>query len=44
MRSQTCEITFAGQEGTTLRAEFDNGKGTIGPVTISTVSYPPLPK
>jgi len=33
MRSQTYEITFSGQAGTTLRAEFDDCEVTIGPGT-----------
>ena len=31
MQSQTYEITFLGQAGTTLRAEFDDCDVTIGP-------------
>jgi hypothetical protein len=31
MRPQTYEITFAGQAGRTLRAEFDDCEVTIGP-------------
>ena len=30
MRSQTYEITFTGQAGTTLRAEFDDCDITVG--------------
>ena len=30
MRSQTYEITFAGQAGSTLRAEFDDCEVVIG--------------
>ena len=30
MRSQTYEITFTGQAGSTLRAEFDDCEVTIG--------------
>ena len=33
MRSQTYEITFRGQAGATLRAEFDDCEVTIGPGT-----------
>jgi hypothetical protein len=33
MRSQTYEITFRGQVGATLRAEFDDCAVTIGPGT-----------
>ena len=35
MRSQTYEITFTGQAGTTLRAEFDDCEVTIGPGTTT---------
>ena len=35
MRSQTYEITFLGQAGTTLRAEFDDCEVTIGPGTTT---------
>jgi hypothetical protein len=35
MRSQTYEITFRGQAGTTLRAEFDDCEVTIGPGTTT---------
>jgi hypothetical protein len=35
MRSQTYEITFTGQAGTTLRAEFDDCQVTIGPGTTT---------
>ena len=31
MRSQTYEITFTGQAGSALRAEFDDCEVTIGP-------------
>lgn len=31
MRSRTYEITFAGQAGTALRAEFDDCRVTVGP-------------
>jgi hypothetical protein len=31
MRPKTYEITFAGQAGTTLRAEFDDCEITVGP-------------
>ena len=31
MQGQTYEITFLGQAGTTLRAEFDDCELTIGP-------------
>jgi len=33
--SQTYEITFRGQAGTTLRAEFDDCEVTIGPGTTT---------
>jgi hypothetical protein len=35
VRSQTYEITFLGQAGTTLRAEFDDCEITIGPGTTT---------
>jgi hypothetical protein len=35
MRSPTYEITFSGQAGTTLRAEFDDCEVTIGPGTTT---------
>jgi hypothetical protein len=35
MRSQTYEITFTGQAGATLRAEFDDCEVTIGPGTTT---------
>ena len=35
MRSQTYEVTFLGQAGTTLRAEFDDCEVTIGPGTTT---------
>ena len=35
MRSQIYEITFLGQAGTTLRAEFDDCEVTIGPGTTT---------
>jgi len=35
MRSQTYEITFAGQAGRTLRAEFDDCEVTVGPRTTT---------
>ena len=35
MQSQTYEITFAGQAGVTLRAEFDDCAITIGPGTTT---------
>ena len=35
MRSQTYEITFSGQAGATLRAEFDDCEVTIGPGTTT---------
>ncbi len=35
MRSQTFEITFLGQAGTTLCAEFDDCEITIGPGTTT---------
>jgi hypothetical protein len=35
MRSQTYEITFTGQAGATLCAEFDDCQVTIGPGTTT---------
>ncbi len=35
VRSQTYEITFTGQAGTTLRAEFDDCQVTIGSGTTT---------
>ena len=35
MRSQTYEITFAGQAGDTLRAEFDDCAITVGSDTTT---------
>ena len=35
MRSQTYEITFSGQAGSTLCAEFDDCAITIGPGTTT---------
>jgi len=35
VRSQTFEITFLGQAGTTLCAEFDDCEITIGPGTTT---------
>jgi len=35
MRSQTYEITFSGQAGATLRAEFDDCEVAIGPGTTT---------
>jgi hypothetical protein len=35
MRSQTYEITFSGQAGATLGAEFDDCEVTIGPGTTT---------
>lgn len=35
MRAQTYEITFAGQAGTTLCAEFDDCEVTVGPGTTT---------
>jgi hypothetical protein len=35
VRPQTYEITFLGQAGTTLRAEFDDCEVTIGPGTTT---------
>ena len=35
MRTQTYEITFLGQAGTTLRAEFDDCEVTLGPGTTT---------
>jgi len=35
VQGQTYEITFLGQAGTTLRAEFDDCELTIGPGTTT---------
>jgi hypothetical protein len=35
VRSQTYEITFLGQAGSTLRAEFEDCEVTIGPGTTT---------
>ena len=35
MRLQTYEITFAGQAGSTLRAEFDDCEVAVGPDTTT---------
>jgi hypothetical protein len=35
MRSKTYDITFAGQAGTTLHAEFDDCAVTVGPATTT---------
>lgn len=35
MRSQTYEITFTGQAGSALRAEFDDCEVTLGPGTTT---------
>ena len=35
MRSPTYEITFMGQAGTALRAEFDDCEVTVGPGTTT---------
>ena len=35
VRSQTYEVTFLGQAGDTLRAEFDDCEVTIGPGTTT---------
>jgi hypothetical protein len=35
VRSQTYEITFVGQAGTTLRAEFDDCEVMVGPGTTT---------
>jgi hypothetical protein len=35
VQSQTYEITFLGQAGTALRAEFDDCEVTIGPGTTT---------
>ena len=35
VRSRTYEITFAGQAGTTLRAEFDDCDVSVGPRTTT---------
>jgi hypothetical protein len=35
MRSQTYEITFAGQAGSMLRAEFDDCEVAVGPDTTT---------
>ena len=35
MKSQTYEITFTGQAGSTLRAEFDDCTVVVGPATTT---------
>jgi hypothetical protein len=35
VRAQTYEITFTGQAGSTLRAEFDDCEVTVGPGTTT---------
>ena len=35
LRSQTYEITFTGQAGAALRAEFDDCEVTVGPDTTT---------
>jgi hypothetical protein len=35
VRSQTYEITFTGEAGSTLRAEFDDCEVTVGPGTTT---------
>ena len=35
MQSQTYEITFLGQAGTAVRAEFDDCEVTVGPGTTT---------
>ncbi len=35
MRSRTYEVTFTGQAGTTLRADFDDCTVTVGPGTTT---------
>lgn len=35
MRVQTYEITFTGQAGSTVRAEFDDCEVTVGPGTTT---------
>ena len=35
MRSRTYEVTFAGEAGTALRAEFDDCDITVGPGTTT---------
>ena len=35
MQSQTFEITFLGQAGTTLRAQFEDCEVTLGPGTTT---------
>ncbi len=35
MQSRTYEVTFTGQAGTTLRAEFDDCAVTVGPGTTT---------
>ena len=35
MRSRTYEVTFAGQAGTAVRAEFDDCQVTAGPGTTT---------
>jgi len=41
VRPQTYEITFLGQAGTTLRAEFDDCEVTIGPGTTTLLAELP---
>ena len=41
MRSQTYEITFTGQAGAALRAEFDDCEVTIGPDTTTLLAELP---
>ena len=41
MRPQTYEITFLGQAGTMLRAEFDDCEVTIGPGTTTLLAELP---
>ena len=41
VRSQTYEITFTGQAGAALRAEFDDCEVTIGPDTTTLLAELP---
>jgi hypothetical protein len=43
MRSHTYEITFTGEAGPTLRAEFDDCEVTIGPGTTTVRTELPDP-
>ena len=43
VRPQAYEITFAGQAGSTLRAEFDDCEVTVGPATTTLRAELPRP-